>query len=822
MKPVSVLLVTLLFNTLFAQEQKPDDLLKNFARQYPIEKAYVHFDRGNYFAGDVIWFKAYLISEYLPDTISSVLHVELVDNSMKVIDRKSLPVFLGTSTGQFELSDSLASGMYLIRAYTPTMLNYDHAYIFQQQVRIHGQRKQNSDPSSNDKNAIRVEFFPEGGNLVTSLSNTIAFKASDKKGQPVNINGVIKNEKGETLLTISSYHDGMGSFEFTPMPGEKYYAEIENDVLFAKHNLPGHSEKGIAVSMIPHPQGNFFEIKQQKKYPEFRVAYMIGQIQHRVVFKQHFNQPGDEIQGVINTQNLMSGILQITFFNDRGMPLAERLCFVDNGEYHQPVQIVPDTVDFSQRGKSKLNIILSDTIKGNISVSITDPEYDILPSKENHIISHFLLRSDLNGYIHNPAFYFSAKNDSVKTAIDMVMMTNGWRRFKWNELKEKQTNSNRIADPAYITLSGLIMHRDSKKPFAEKKVLLWITGGNQSRSSYIIDTDNQGRFRLDSLVFYGSMKILVSDIRGKKSQYIDVKPDSNLLIQLYQLRFFDKGLLFVYNDKKTNDSSRWNMAYDEIMKAKGTMLEEVKVKAKRKTPLEEMNEKYTRGLFTNDGTKTIDMVNTDEIITQENIFDYLQSRVPGLTVLEPNYTNASIPDPMNPSDDPSSYRLFYRQGPTASSLGNIPVTLYLDEFETSASVIATIPANQIALVKLFSSFAAAPGGGSGGALAIYTKKGTDINYSSRAGIIQYEGFSVVKEFYAPDYRVEKATPAEPDRRITLHWRPSVFINHVNPRIPVSFFNNDRTKSFKVVVEGVTDDGKLIFAEKTFYSSQTKF
>ena len=54
---------------------------------------------------------------------------------------------------------------------------------------------------------------------------------------------------------------------------------------------------------------------------------------------------------------------------------------------------------------------------------------------------------------------------------------------------------------------------------------------------------------------------------------------------------------------------------------------------------------------------------------------------------------------------------------------------------------------------------------------------------------------------------------KPDNRITLGWRPGIFINNVNPRIPVSFYNNDRTKKFKVVVQGMTNSGKLINLEK---------
>jgi hypothetical protein len=81
-------------------------------------------------------------------------------------------------------------------------------------------------------------------------------------------------------------------------------------------------------------------------------------------------------------------------------------------------------------------------------------------------------------------------------------------------------------------------------------------------------------------------------------------------------------------------------------------------------------------------------------------------------------------------------------------------------------------------------------------------------------MVPYRGYSVVKEFYAPDYAVNQSAKAAGDDRITLDWRPDILVNNVNPRIPLTFYNNDRSKSFKVVVEGMTTDGRMLLIEQT--------
>ena len=778
--------------------QKPEQLLTALAEKAPIEKVYLQLDHNNYIGGQTAWYKAYLYSDYQPDTISTSLYVELVSDNSKVIARSIVPVLSGTASGFFELGDSLITGSYLIRAYTVTMLNQDVDFIGKQPIYIYGKKSKNPVSGTKEK-TTRIEFFPEGGNLVTGFSNMVAFKATNENGLPVEIKGKLLNEKNESLVTFSSYHDGMGMFEIIPAAGAKYFLQLD-DATGNKYYLPEQTTKGIAITIIPHPQGNFFEVKQQKDDPAFQAAYMIGQMQHHVVFKQEFKTIKEEMRGVINTQKLHSGILQITFFNKYDQPLAERLCFVNNKEYIQQGELIADTVSFSAKGRNRLSIQLKDTVQGSFSVSVTDPEYNLTLMREENIFSNLLLTSDLKGYVHDPAFYFSADNDSVSTSLDLVMMTNGWRRFKWIELSQKTAQAGSYKDAAYITLTGKVTLRDSKKPFAEKQMLVMLIAADSTKSMQITNTDKQGNFRLDSMLFFGKSRILFSDIRGKKSQYIDVTLSADSLTRSFplpaviKLPVYDNDFLVINGQAKMADD------YEAIQKAEGVLLQGVTVKTKRKkSPIEELEEKYVNGAFSTDANKTIDLVNNNEADTYQNIFDYLSIRISGLQVVN--------------SD--SGYEIYYRQGPSMSSMGNIPMTIYLDEIETSAAVIATIPPDQVALVKIFGTFVAAAGNGPGGVLAIYTKKGADLNDVMRyaADMIKYNGYSVIKEFYAPDYKVDKSAMSQPDNRVTLDWRPDIFVNNINPKIPLVFYNNDRTKSFKVVVEGMTRDGKMLMLEK---------
>jgi hypothetical protein len=83
-----------------------------------------------------------------------------------------------------------------------------------------------------------------------------------------------------------------------------------------------------------------------------------------------------------------------------------------------------------------IEIELADSSYTNLSLSVTDADLNDVP--ENSIASQLLLQGDLIGNIYKPAYYFSSNADSVTSHLDLVMLTNGWRRFNWNSICEIQ------------------------------------------------------------------------------------------------------------------------------------------------------------------------------------------------------------------------------------------------------------------------------------------------------------------------------------------------------------------------------------------------
>lgn len=67
-----------------------------------------------------------------------------------------------------------------------------------------------------------------------------------------------------------------------------------------------------------------------------------------------------------------------------------------------------------------------------------------------------------------------------------------------------------------------------------------------------------------------------------------------------------------------------------------------------------------------------------------------------------------------------------------------------------------------------------------------------------------EGYSKVKDFYQPDYRV---LPKENDYRRTHYWNPALSTDEQG-KAYIRFYNNSRCKYPRITVETLTEDGKI--------------
>jgi len=446
----------------------------------------------------------------------------------------------------------------------------------------------------------------------------------------------------------------------------------------------------------------------------------------------------------------------------------------------------------NKRGKNVLEIIIKDTAATNMSISITDASV-VMPEQQT-IYSDFLLSSDIKGKVYNPAYYFTSDADSVTAHLDLVMLTNGWRRFDWAKMKAgilptlpypRETESMKLTGKFY----GGALAKSTENLLLN----IIIQGKDSTNKVLFVPVAKDGSFEDKSVFFYDTSRVYYS-INGKS------KLENQTVVQ------FDNGLIKPTLSKiqidplgfqsYTTDSAaraKLNLFFAEQEKQRKLLasmtLEEVVVKSRVKTPVQLLEEKYAKGLFSGRDGVSFDLSSDGMALGSIDALNFLQSRVPGL--------NISV----------------VGSQPSATWRGS-NTDFYVNEVITPIEQVQNINIGDIAFIKALRPpfFGSAGGnGGSGGAIAIYTKRGSsnkggNVNSKGMENVV-LGGYSVFKEFFHPEY--DKPTASfEADNRTTLYWNPYVLTNKRSPRVRLEFYNNDISKKLQIVLEGMNANGRL--------------
>lgn len=767
-------------------------MINVYAEQFPKERIHVHFDKTIYNKEETIWYKIYILDDQGLTQLSKHVYMEWFDQAGKLIRQNVAPLFQSTAKGSFELPADYTGSIIRMKVYTRWSLNDDPAFGFERDIIINN-NETITKPGKAENNTI-VNVFPEGGELITGLNSLVAFKATDKFGKPVKIKGLVVNQLGKTLDTIKVRHDGMGSFRLMPRAGETYSLKwIDPAGNTGIIGIPVNKKEGLTLSVTTNNEFATVKVERTASIPEnCKRLNLLVHMNQVVLFKVSLNTADKQVLSAnIPIEGLNTGILQFSLFSTDWLPLAERIVFVNNREHEFGAKLIPQLVTLTKKGKNVFDIYVTDTTATNMSVAVTDASLE--STQANHsIYSDLLLSSELKGKIHNPGYYLSSDADSVTANLDLVMLTNGWRKFNWEKIKALtapeikypvETDMIRVSGKVYglknvsandLMLNLIIQNKDSSKNFIFQPVTK--EGLFQSENMFIFDT---------ARIFYNFNQ------NQKLNEITQVQFDNGLLKasgKLLELK--DENMLNLWNDSVSLAKMNAFLQMQEDWKKRSSYktLQEVIIKAKGKSNEQALDERYSSGLFAGGDAQVFDFLNDPAALGGIDIISYLQGRVAGLVI---NRSGAS----------------------TSMSWRGATPDLYLDQMQVGADFIQSLNVRDIAMVKVFRPpFFGSMGGGSGGAIAIYTKKGGDFKGDNTKSSKSMQsallvGYTRFKEFFNPQYD-NPAENNETDIRTTLYWNPYVITNKKSPRFKVQFFNNDISRRLQIVLEGVNADGKM--------------
>lgn len=772
----------------FSSQQSADKALQTLNENFSQESIYILTDKDLYLSGETVWFNAMVFRNFTTSDISTNFFIEIYDRNKKQILKKRFPIFNGVVQGSIQLPESLSEDVYFFRAYTPMMSNLSEDFQYLKQIPIYNPdspKKLVADKSS----SWSATLHPEGNSFIQGIQSKIAVRLHSTGTPPLQWEGYVieKNNPEKKISTFKGLDGNVGVFTLTPEK-DKIYEAVIKDSEGNQSTVPLSkvAETGVSLQVLSEKDNVKYKIQNTaQSYPYYTVVANIGD---QVVYKAKINQLRDVFQA-IPTNQLINSVLQITVFDDKENVLASRMCFVMPQNLLVSVpEVKAKTISTEKRGLNSFEIKSIKDVP-NYSIAVFDPE-DKKSLQDENLLSSLWLTSIIKSKIDRPAQYFSEKRNTE--ALDALLISEQWKMFDWKEIISGKYPTIINQSSKYISYKGRVTV--NAKPAAQQNLIMLVDGDISGNQIIEVETDSNGEFFFDNLIFEKPIKITYqlngANAALKSRTNVFINPLNTFIPLKKDLPAVEKYKLIDRNSSseasqsaeitKTIEARKYKKEYNE----KVTLIEEVKIKAKKKNLTEELNKKLSSSLYKSMNEVVFDFVNENQSAASfPNILQWLQGRVAGLNI---NFENG-VPTP------------YIRQA---------KANIYLDEMLMDAGSLSGISASNIAMVKIIKDGSVGMSGSGNGAVLIYTKRGdtqpkvpeSNLLNMANLNFFVMEGYNEYEKYPDADYGNSELSKIGYDYRTVLYWNSSLEADEANP-IQIDFYNNDTAKKFRFIIMG---------------------
>jgi hypothetical protein len=275
---------------------------------------------------------------------------------------------------------------------------------------------------------VDLTMFPEGGELVSGLSSRVYFEAKTPVGKPADLSGVVVSDDGAEVATFKSEHEGRGRFELTPKAGRKYALKIVSPSgIKTQFPLPEVKAKGAVL----HAQSDVFEAGAPVVIAVTSTDGAKVTIAQREKVLDTKDAKAGNAELKLDAKDA-DGVLVVTAWKGE-TPLAERLVFRRPARALS-VELKTDKSSYVPGEPVKLSVKTTSNgkpVSAVVGLTVTDDAVlELIEKREQapQLPVMVLLEDDVRE-LADAHVYLDAKNPKAPLATDLLLGTQGWRRF---------------------------------------------------------------------------------------------------------------------------------------------------------------------------------------------------------------------------------------------------------------------------------------------------------------------------------------------------------------------------------------------------------
>lgn len=788
------------YNALSFADIHPAQTLSNqmiaYLGEVPQEKAYLHLNKPYYTNREVIHYKAYLLDAitHQPSPVSKVLQVDLLDPNGEIVASQQLHLDRGLA-GSFPLDPTYPAGQYQIRAYSDYMRNFDPNFFHQQVLSILDYSISadslavrmdpaflHEEPRVSTAKPLSINFYPEGGELVQGLLSNVSFKVTDINGRPLEADIKVVDQKGRVLLEEKTIHQGVGLFSLQPEVGRSYLARVSHQGRDYDFPLPKVKAKGFVMKVNNARADRLYIEVAASNQAALEGAFLVGHTRGQAFCL--VEDLAEESAIILDKSAIPEGLAHLTLFDANNRAVAERLVFIHSTASQSALNFQQTYSHFLPRQKVELEIKTKTKKAALLSAAITDQSVIRYPKYGLNIKQWLWLNSDLSGYIPNASYYLEEVDANKRFALDLLVMTYTWRRFKWPDIAAPPALA--YAPAKGFSISGYTTKLGKENERIQSEVML----SSLSNDFYVekLMTDSDGNFTFPHLPQLDSTEfILQAQVYNPKRKSKDLKMEGKREVDFH----------FVSPEKPPVKQ-----------------LPVVPSPSADQIPLEQYLRKEEQAALLDSAYQDNWVIDLDEITVTESrgtdsrIFDAYNLNQ--MDWIPPERQAMAIVNSIKPANwyrrDLSTGELYQlKYGPRG--LVRIPLKIYVDGIKVSYDYFFTLIADQIDYIGIYDSVIYI-GMRHNGPRSLQTKL--------KEGILNFThpAYHQAREFAAPNYGIPNAFPERADLRTAIHWEPNLQIEK-NGKAILSFYTADNPSTYEVRIEGILEDGTPVSERYTF-------
>jgi hypothetical protein len=749
------------------------------------EKIYAHTDKNTYLTGELLWFKLYNVDADFHELldVSKVAYVEILNKDHAPVVQAKIALNKGTGNGSFELPVDIGTGNYFFRVYTNWMKNFDADFYFEKSISIiNTLRNEGTVENVTSQAKYDIQFFPEGGNLVNGIESKVGFRVVDGRGKGVDCNGIVISQNGDTVAHYSSLKFGIGNFLFRPANGNNYKAITTlADGSIISGELPVAYNNGYVLSVEKREEKKIFVKVEASPDLNGKSIYLFVH-SHRHTIETHNAVLKNNIaEFTLDENKLGDGISHITVFSSDKKPVCERLYFKRPGSLLN-IETNTSRQQYDSRKKVTVDILSKDetgaTLPAAISVSVYHIDSLAFPEQDN-IQSYLWLSSDLRGNVESPAYYFTNTNEETTRALDNLMLTHGWRRFKWdNVLTFDKPSFSFIPEYDGHIIPAVLVQKDSSGIMA-KNIESFLSVPGKYFQFYSAESNERGEVKFHTKNLYGKQELFAQAGAKNKNYRIDIKSPfsesySSRPLPSFSLQNISGIALQTKSVNAQAQKAYWQAQQNRFVSP----------------PLD-------TGFFY-EPTKTYLL---DDYVRFPTMEEVLREYVGEIVVHKQNNVLSLE------AGRRDYYGIVYRYEPLTLVDG---IPLFDDPNKVFHYDPIKIKALDIINRKFFFGKISFDG-----IINFRTYKGSPDSFAidPNLTVVDYEALQLQREFFSPVYETQNQVNSRmPDFRELLCWTPSLQTN-ASGKAQLSFYTSDLAGKYVVFIEGLGDGGRA--GTKTF-------